>query len=99
MFIEKRASEAFYRYHQFKRTDGNGWLGVSETISSCSVIVLDSSNINMSSSMVDSVATYDSTQVIYKLKGGIVGKVYTVIINIVTSDANVFEDSFTLKVT
>ena len=98
MFIEKRASEAFYRYHQFKRTDGNGWLGTLETVSSCSVMVLDSSNANVSSSMVDNVAPYSNTQVIYRLKGGTAGKSYTVIINIVTSDANVFEDSFTLKV-
>jgi len=98
MFVEKRASEIFYRYHQFRRTDGDGWLGASETISSCSVRIIDSSNVNVSSSMVDNVTVYEDTQISYRLKGGTSGKTYTIDITVVTSESQTFEDSIKLKV-
>jgi len=97
-FIEKRVAEEIYRYHQFRRSDGVGWLVTTETIISESVNVLDSSNINKSSTMVDNDAIYLDTQVRYRVKGGESGKTYTIIITVESSAGNTFEDALSLKV-
>ena len=97
-FIEKRVAEQIYRYHQFRRTDGVGWLGTTETIVSEDVVILDASNVDLSSTMVDNDAIYNDTQVRYRIKGGESGKNYSVVITVDTSAGNKFEDVLTLKV-
>jgi len=97
-FITKRVAEQIYRYHQFRRTDGVGWLGTTETITAETISILDSTSVNKANTMVDNDAIYADTQVRYRVKGGEAGKDYTIIITVDTDIGNKFEDTLTLKV-
>jgi len=95
--IQKRSYEEIFYTHQFRRTDGNGWLGSSEKLSECAVAVLDSDGSEQASMVSDAEVASD-TYVKYKLKAGTDGETYTVRIRGVSSDGNKFEDRVTLAV-
>lgn len=97
--IYKRSSEIIYWYHQFKREDGQGWLRTGETISAAAVAVTDcATDADVSAAMVDSISPWATTQVIYRLKGGVSGSSYDVTIAVDTDNNQHFEDVLRLKV-
>jgi len=100
MIITKRPYEGFWRYHEFRRSDGNGWLALGETVVTASVVVTDSTGQDVSGAMVSGVTPNGTpaTQVKYYITGGNSGNTYTVEVRIVTSLAQKFEDSFEVKV-
>lgn len=97
--IEKRPYEEFFRFHEFRRADGRGWLNSSETLSSCGVTITEkATGADVSAAMVANVAVYSSTQVRYQLLGGSPNALYTVAIQVVTTNEQRFEDKIELKV-
>jgi hypothetical protein len=97
--IGKTDWEEIFRYHEFKRNDGNGWLKEGEIISTPAVLCIDSDGEDQSGSMVSDVAVNaDGTQVVYKLKAGTVDEKYKVKIRATTSDNQKLEDVLDLTV-
>lgn len=98
--FQKYPAEEFYRYMQFKRAEGDGKLATSATISSVSSakIYEEGTTTDLSSSMLSNAAPYLNTYVIYKVKGGISGKRYTICLKVVDSAAQVFEGRTTMEV-
>lgn len=97
--ITKNAYEEFFRYHEFLRTDGKGWLNASETISTCTVTIADkATGTDASGAMISDVAPYNNTAVRYKLKAGAAGTIYIIKIQITSSNNQKFEDTLELKV-
>lgn len=94
--IEKRSWEEIYRYHQFRRTDGRGWLNSLETIASVDSVSCreKETGTDVTSEMISNEAVYsgDNTSVIYLLKSGTQGIVYTICIKIISSNGQKFED-------
>jgi hypothetical protein len=99
--ITKTDWEKIFRYHEFTRVDGNGWLRDGETISTPSVLCIQvSDNSDQSSAMVDNVSVHaNGTQIIYRLKAGTVDGKYKVKIRAITSDNQELEDVLDLTVT
>jgi hypothetical protein len=98
--ILKTDWEEIFRYHEFKRNDGNGWLKDGETITTPSVLCIDASGDDQSGSMVSDVAVHvDGTQIIYKLKAGTADEKYKVKIRATTSDNQKLEAVLDLTVT
>jgi hypothetical protein len=95
----KEAYEEIWMTHQFRRTDGKGWLGSSETLTGTpDVAVLDADGDTVAT-MVSDVSALSDTKVKYKLKAGTAGETYTIRIRTgATSDGNKFEDNITLTV-
>ena len=99
--VVKRESEEFYRYHEFQRSDGKGWLGTGETITTCDSVKTyeQDTDTETSSSMISDVAVdTDTTRCKYKLKAGTSGKEYYIKIRIISSTGQKFEDVLTLEV-
>lgn len=94
--IEKRSWEDYFRYHQFRRTDGRGWLNSSETIASVNSVTCREKDTGTDSTaaMISDEAVYsgDNTSVLYKLKGGTPGIVYVINFKITSSNGQKFED-------
>ena len=91
--ITKTNYEEFYRYHDFA-----DWLDGTETISSCEVKIYErDTGTDVSSTLVSNVIC-QTPKVIYKLKGGTAGKLYTIKIKITSSTGQKFEDWMELKV-
>jgi len=96
--IEKTAYEELFRTCEFKRPDAQGWLNALETIASAEVIVIErGTGTDVSATMVSDVAPYNSTQVKYKLKGGVSGKRYDIRVKGITSNSQKFEEVFELR--
>ncbi len=90
MSFEKASYEEFYRYFDFKNLLSN-----TETISTASATVTDiSTGTDVSSSMISDVGSYGGTQVVYKIKGGTVGKTYAIKIMVVTSNDQKFTNDY-----
>jgi hypothetical protein len=101
MIITKQAYEEFWRYHNFLRSDGNGWLAVGETVSTCTVLVKEKiTGTDVSATMVSGVVPDGTpvTRVKYYLKGGVSGTTYIIEIRCVTSTGQKFEDEIEVKV-
>ncbi len=99
--IVKTAYEQFWQYHEFHRSDDQGWLNESETITSAAVTVANkATGTDVSSSMVSDATPYGTpaTKVAYWLKGGTAGTNYIITIKIVTSNGQKFEDRVELRV-
>jgi hypothetical protein len=96
--IVKRPYEEFTRYREFYRPDGLGWLELGETIITPYVIILDSNGVDQSVTMVGTISVQSNTQVKYKILGGISGGVYSILIRIITSLGNKYEDVIQLIV-
>jgi len=97
--IAKSAYEEFFRYHEFKRPDGKGWLGDEETASTAAVTIFEKdSGQDLSASMISAVSPYGNTKVKYMIKAGTAGKIYTIKIKITTSMGQKFEDTLDFKV-
>lgn len=63
--------------HQFKRTDGRGWLATGETISTYDVKIYDSNTgTETTSTMISDTGIYENTKILYKLKDGVVDGTY-----------------------
>ena len=73
-------------------------LAVDETVIAAEVVVLCVDGTDASASMISDVLPYQSTGIIYKLKGGVPGHIYTRHFRVVTSSGNKLEDSAKLKV-
>jgi hypothetical protein len=98
--ISKKAYEEFFRYHQFRRTDGKGWLGATETISTPAVTVAEKlTGADRSSTMISDVSVDSDTKVKYKLKAGTSGVDYLITIKVTSSLGNKFQDDLDLRVT
>lgn len=97
--INKTVYEEIFRYHEFKRADGRGWLNTSETITSCTVTITEEdTGTDVSGSMISNVSAYTNTKVKYKLLAGESGKFYIIKIKIVSSNAQNMEDRLQLYV-
>ena len=101
--IDKRSTESFYRYHEFRRTDGQGWLASGEYISTATVTAYEKNRpIAVTSTMVSGTEVIDGnstkTKVKFLLKAGTSGKTYVIKINVVTSADQIFEDWYEVKV-
>jgi len=95
----KTAIEEIFLYHEFHRPDGNGWLATGETISGAVVTVSDKqTGADTTATMVAQAAPFNDTQVIYKAKGGSLGKSYRYRIVATTSNGQIFEDSVEVKI-
>jgi uncharacterized protein YndB with AHSA1/START domain len=92
--IEKTSYEEIFRYHEFSRPDGNGWLSTGEYLSSVTMTATDEAGGDVTSTIIDSamVSPTNGTKVRYKLKGGTLGSIYTLNIKVVTSAGQKFED-------
>lgn len=77
-------------YRQFRRADGKGWLNSSEILSSVSVTAADSDGLDVSSSMISNAAVFSNTYVVFLLKAGTAGEVYTITITAVTNNSQTF---------
>lgn len=96
--IEKRPAESFFRYHEFRRADGQGWLANEETLTGTpGVSIISADNGAARPEMVSQVAVYNQTSVRYRLAGGTPGS-YFVTIAVETSGGQVFEDRLMLVV-
>lgn len=94
--ISKTSYEEIFRYHEFYRSDGKGWLTASETIITAAVTAKEKdTGADVSAAMISDVAPYGSplTKVKYKLKAGTADKVYIITIQITTSNNQKFEDN------
>jgi hypothetical protein len=100
--IDKRPWEEIFRYHQFRRTVGSGWLNSSETIASIHSITCreKETGTDTTSDMISNEAVYsgDNTSVIYMLKGGTPGIVYVINFKIISSNGQKFEDELEVLV-
>lgn len=97
--ITKPAYNEEFRTCQFRRSDGQGQLGATETITTASVVCIDRSNdVDTSSTMISDVAPYNNTQVLYKLLGGSIGKTYFLKVRCVTSTSQRLEETFELEI-
>lgn len=98
--ITKYPYEEHFRYHQFRRADGSGWLGSIETLTGTPAVTVKevSSGVDRTPEMISNVAVYDTTQVIYFLKGGTANTLYIITIQVVSSEGQKFEDHLELKV-
>lgn len=97
--FEKFDYEEVFRYFQFKRTDDQDGLADDETIISQTVTCQDLvTGVDCSSDMISNVSSLLGTQVIYKLKAGIAGNLYKIIIKVVTSNTQKLEGSVIIKV-
>lgn len=92
--IEKTSYEEIFRYHEFLRPDGGGWLSTGETLSSVSMTATTEVGVDATSTIIDSAVVYPTggTAVKYKLKGGVLGTTYLLNIKVVTSTGQKFED-------
>jgi predicted deacylase len=97
--IYKPAYNEEFRTMQFRRADGHGQLNDKETITDCAVVCTEkSTGTDATPEMISEVAVYDETQVKYRLKGGVAGKVYQLRIRITTSNGQKLEEVALLKV-
>jgi hypothetical protein len=99
--LTKTVYEEIFRFHEFKRPDGEGWLADQETLASAGVTIIEKvAGTDRSSTMIDLVSVYapDNTAVKYKIKAGTANLVYTVSIKGVTSNGQKFEDTYDIKV-
>jgi len=94
----KTAYEEFFRYHDFKRTDGQGWLGDGETVATVIVTAFDSEGTEVTTSMISSTGPYNSTMAKFWVKAGTAGKTYTIKIKITSSAGQKFQENITLVV-
>lgn len=98
--ITKYSAEEFFRYHEFRRSDGQGWLNESETLTGTPTVTVTEkvAGTDVSSGMVSAVAVYDNTKVRYILKGGTTRVSYYVTVTAQTSNGQTFEDRLELQV-
>lgn len=73
-------------------------LAAGESVIAAEVVVTAVDGTDTSADMISDVAPYQSTGIVYKLKGGISGRVYTRHFRVVTSSGNRLEDSAKIKV-
>lgn len=90
-YLEKYAYEELILFRQFRRADGKGWLGTTETLSSVAVTATDSAGNDLSSAMISGDVVYSNTYVQFHLLGGTAGETYTVTIKVVTSTGQKLE--------
>jgi hypothetical protein len=103
MIIKKKSSEEFYLGHEFRRSDGQGWLASEESILSATVAsyqkdrpIAATSTMIANTSVISGNAT--NSRVTFLLKGGTAGKSYIIKINVVTSLGQIFEDWYEVRV-
>ncbi len=97
--IEKTAYEEIFRTCEFKRPDGQGWLNDTETISTAAVLAVEKvTGTDVSATMISDVAPYNSTQVKYKLKAGVFGKIYYIKVRGATSNGQKLEEIFEVRI-
>jgi len=101
--VEKRANESFFLEHQFLRADGTGWLGEGEAIIAAApnaptVTAIDKSTGLAASGITSDISVVDGTVVRYKVSAGTVDKTYKLVIKVVTSAGQIFEDVVFFKV-
>ncbi len=97
--IEKPAYNEEFRTCQFRRTDGQGQLNSTETVSSAEVVCAErNTGVDTTSAMISDVAPYSQTYVRYKLKAGAAGTVYILSVRCTTSNGQKLEEKFLLKV-
>lgn len=97
----KTAYEEIFRYREFRRPDGRGWLDENETISAAAVKCYELPALTDSSTtMISDVAAYGNpaTKVKYKIKAGTAGKRYRVNFRITTSSGQKFEDNLECEI-
>jgi hypothetical protein len=99
--ITKTSTEIIPQYHEFMRTDGNGWLAANETIGTqatdYTVKCYERDTLTeTSSTMISNVAVADGnatrSRVTWKINAGTAGKSYLIKITINTSAGYTFED-------
>lgn len=94
----KTPYEEFYRYHDFYRTDGKGWLASGEVITTITSIASYNkiSGTETTSTMISDTSITDgnatASRVIYRIKAGTASMNYLIKIKIVTSAGRKFED-------
>lgn len=92
--ITKKPYEEYFRYYDFKRKRERGCLDDDEKIETTEVIVCDLNNEDDDyPEMVGDVTIETDTVVSYLLKGGEKGRKYKIIIRIVTSAEQKFENN------
>jgi hypothetical protein len=102
--FKKTTIESHFRTHQFRRPDGNGWLGETETIAASpapSIIVIQKNTPSpVISDMISDISIYtDNTSVKFKISNGVAGNTYQLFIKITSSLGQVFEDVVECEVT
>jgi hypothetical protein len=73
-------------------------LAVGETVTTAGIVVNAVDGTDMSTSMVSDVQPYQSSGIVYKLRGGVSRHVYTRHFQVVTNYGNKLEDSAKIKV-
>lgn len=76
-----------FRTMEFRRPDGAGQLNAEETVTAAEVLCTERrTGTNATANMISDVAPYNSTQVRYRLKGGVKGSAYILEIRATTSN-------------
>jgi hypothetical protein len=89
----KRPHEEIFRYHEFRRSDGRGWLNDEEALAECTVTAAEKkTGTDVTSAMISLAAVYNDTAVRYLVAGGASGTSYVITIRAVTSNAQKFDD-------
>jgi hypothetical protein len=97
--IDKPVFNEETRTLQCLRPDGRGQLSPGETVASCEVFCLErATGVDTTETMVSDVTPYDQTQIKYRLKGGVAGKVYNLFFHFVSSHGQKLSDQIVLRV-
>ena len=83
----KRSSEEYFRYHDF-----TNWLDAAVNLSSGEVIVTNKTGEDFSITMVSDVSAYQDKKIKYKIKAGVPGHHYLVIIRAIDTNGQKWED-------
>ncbi len=97
--MTKTAAEQIWRYHQFLRPDGRGWLASGETIATATVTCATIDGVDATAAMISGAAPYSGTQVKYLVKAGTSGISYIITVTVTTSNGQTFADRIGLDVT
>ena len=96
--ITKRAVEEIFRYHEFKRDDGQGWLAAGEIINTPTVVCTNKRTGTPDATMISDVSVLSDTKIKYKLKGGTVGQQYILTFKAITNTPQTFEDTQEVRI-
>lgn len=95
----KKAAERIFYQHQFRRTDGRGWLNADETIATATATVTDiATGADVTAAMISNVAPYGDTSVRYQLAAGTAGHTYRITITITTSNGQTMVDTAEVRI-
>ena len=97
--ITKPAWNEEFRLFEFRRADGKGQLNETETLTGSAIVCIEeSTGSDVTLTLIEQAAVYNSTAVKYLLKGGTVGTIYRLEFRVETSNSQKLSDVLVLEV-